>query len=72
MSSIVVIEKNKNPGCLIQILWFALVGVWLGEIWIAVALVSDGYHHRHSNCCKDAKQTAPRSSPWREERSKFW
>jgi uncharacterized membrane protein YccF (DUF307 family) len=37
MSSNVVIEKNKNPGCLIQILWFALVGVWLGEIWIAVA-----------------------------------
>ena len=32
-----VIVSNENPGCLAQILWFALVGWWAGEIWIAVA-----------------------------------
>lgn len=32
-----VIERRENPGCLIQILWFALIGIWLGQIWIAVA-----------------------------------
>ena len=32
-----VIDKRDNPGCLIQVLWFALVGWWLGQIWIAVA-----------------------------------
>ena len=32
----VLVTKN-NPGCLVQILWFALVGWWLGEIWMAVA-----------------------------------
>ena len=32
-----VVQTNRNPGCLIQILWFALVGVWAGELWIAAA-----------------------------------
>jgi len=32
----ILVTKN-NPGCLVQILWFALVGWWLGEIWMAVA-----------------------------------
>ena len=27
-----VIVSNENPGCLAQILWFALVGWWAGEI----------------------------------------
>lgn len=37
MSSIVVDNSNKNPGCLIQVLWFAFIGWWFGQLWIAVA-----------------------------------
>lgn len=33
----VVIETNKNPGCLLQILWFAFIGIWLGQIWMVLA-----------------------------------
>ena len=33
----VVIERQNNPGCLLQILWFAFIGVWLGQAWMAVA-----------------------------------
>ncbi len=36
-SNAVVIETNQNPGCLLQILWFAFVGVWLGQAWMVVA-----------------------------------
>lgn len=33
----VIVNGRRNPGCLIQILWFAFVGWWAGQIWIAVA-----------------------------------
>ena len=32
-----LIVTKENPGCLIQILWFALVGWWAGELWMAAA-----------------------------------
>jgi uncharacterized membrane protein YccF (DUF307 family) len=35
----VVIDTHKNPGCLLQILWFAFVGWWLGQAWIAAAWI---------------------------------
>lgn len=30
---------RRNPGCLIQLLWFCFVGSWLSLIWVAVAWV---------------------------------
>ena len=30
-------ERSNNPGCLIQLLWFLLVGWWVGQLWIAAA-----------------------------------
>ncbi len=35
----VTIDTKKNPGCLIQILWFAFIGIWLGQIWIVIAWI---------------------------------
>ncbi len=37
MSVRVVNVSGKNPGCLVQLLWFLLVGWWAGELWIVVA-----------------------------------
>lgn len=33
------ITTNQNPGCLVQILWFAFVGWWLGQAWMIAAWV---------------------------------
>ena len=31
------VELRKNPGCLLQILWFAFIGIWLGQAWMFAA-----------------------------------
>jgi uncharacterized membrane protein YccF (DUF307 family) len=36
MTTATIVAK-KNPGCLIQLAWFALIGWWLGQAWVAVA-----------------------------------
>jgi uncharacterized membrane protein YccF (DUF307 family) len=35
----VVIETKRNPGCLLQLLWFAFIGIWLGQVWMIAAWV---------------------------------
>lgn len=37
MSANIKVATQQNPGCLIQILWFALIGWWLGQAWMVVA-----------------------------------
>ena len=36
MTAATIVAK-KNPGCLVQLAWFVLVGWWLGQAWVAVA-----------------------------------
>ena len=31
------IVARKNPGCLVQLAWFAVFGWWIGQAWVAVA-----------------------------------
>ncbi len=37
MSTVFVSGSQKNPGCLVQLLWFVFIGWWAGQIWIALA-----------------------------------
>lgn len=39
MENYTTIETKKNPGCLIQILWFAFIGWWLGQAWMVIAWI---------------------------------
>ncbi len=35
MSTTVAVQKN--PGCLIQLVWFAVIGWWAGQMWVGIA-----------------------------------
>jgi uncharacterized membrane protein YccF (DUF307 family) len=38
-NTVTVVETPRNPGCLLQILWFAFIGIWLGQIWMVAAWI---------------------------------
>jgi uncharacterized membrane protein YccF (DUF307 family) len=37
VNSVVVKGSQQSPGCLVQLLWFAFIGWWAGQLWITVA-----------------------------------
>lgn len=37
MSNITETSFHRNPGCLVQLLWFVFVGSWASQLWIGVA-----------------------------------
>ena len=39
MTRSAMVTTEKNPGCLIQLLWFAFIGWWLGQVWMVVAWI---------------------------------
>ncbi len=36
MSTVVAVQ-GKQPGCLVQLIWFACIGWWAGQVWILLA-----------------------------------
>ena len=38
-NSTVVVETQRQPGCLLQLLWFAFIGIWLGQVWMIIAWI---------------------------------
>ncbi|MFN4293592.1 MAG: YccF domain-containing protein [Thermoflexales bacterium] len=39
MARPIVCEQTSRPGCVLQILWFAFIGWWLGALWVVAAWV---------------------------------
>jgi len=37
VTTVVVADRNQNPGCLVQLLWFVFIGWWAGQLWIALS-----------------------------------
>jgi uncharacterized membrane protein YccF (DUF307 family) len=37
MSTPAVVQEQRQPGCLVTLLWFVLVGWWASGIWISLA-----------------------------------
>ncbi|HLF28198.1 MAG TPA: YccF domain-containing protein [Anaerolineae bacterium] len=36
-ATVVIDARSRNPGCLVQLLWFVFVGFWAGQLWILAA-----------------------------------
>lgn len=36
MSTVIITDK-RNPGCLVQLIWFVFIGWWVGLIWVSLA-----------------------------------
>ena len=39
MTPNVTVETRRSPGCLLQLLWFFFIGIWLGQIWMIAAWI---------------------------------
>lgn len=39
MNRTIVYDTQQRPGCLVQLLWFAFIGWWLGGAWVILAWV---------------------------------
>lgn len=33
------VQTRQTPGCLVQLLWFFFIGIWLGQIWMIAAWI---------------------------------
>ena len=39
MTTSVTVETRRSPGCLLQLLWFFFIGIWLGQVWMIAAWI---------------------------------